>query len=250
MEQGIEIQRFKKIREHLNLTQTAFAELLGVKNSTADIERGKSKISGKIVVELMKQFKINPLWLYGESNQQFLDLDSKDCTPKVISLNSEAHENILMVNQKAAAGYPQNILDREWYHQLPAFDMPLPQFRNATYRGFQIEGDSMLPTLFPGDWVLAKALGNISEIQNNSMYVFVLQDAVVVKKVEKLPELNALKLISINDEYDPYTVSLYEIQEVWQVNSRLTFSLEEDSNLSILRQLKASMNDLKKQLKK
>src|SRR5690606_40051574 len=68
----IEIIRFKEIRESHSHTQQSFAALLGIKNSTADIERGKSKISGSILVELMDQFNINPLWLYGKSEQKIL----------------------------------------------------------------------------------------------------------------------------------------------------------------------------------
>ena len=59
---SFESQRFKKLRESLNETQQSFAEKLGIKGSTADIERGKSKITGSIVAELLKQYKINPLW--------------------------------------------------------------------------------------------------------------------------------------------------------------------------------------------
>lgn len=151
-----EIKRFKEVREDHNFTQAEFATVLGIKNSTADIERGRTKLSGKIVSELLKQFGINPLWLFGESNQKFLALSKGDVSPKVVSVNSAENENIVLVNVKAAAGYPQNIQDVEWYQQLPAFDFPLPEFRNSTYRGFQVEGDSMLPNLRPKEWVLAK----------------------------------------------------------------------------------------------
>lgn len=58
-----EAKRFKELREEFGFTQQAFAELLNAGTTTADIERGKTKISGKIVTILMGQFQINPLWL-------------------------------------------------------------------------------------------------------------------------------------------------------------------------------------------
>ena len=64
----LEVKRFKEIREDHNFTQTEFAELLGIKNSTADIERGRTKLSGKMVAELLRQFGVNPLWIFGDSN--------------------------------------------------------------------------------------------------------------------------------------------------------------------------------------
>lgn len=248
MELPLEIRRFKEIRDDQGHTQSEFAELLKIKTSTADIERGRTKLSGVVVTELLKQFGINPLWLFGESNQKILPLDRVDTMPKVITLDSEEQENIVMVNQKAAAGYPHNVQDVEWYRQLPAFDLPLPQFRNATYRGFQIEGDSMLPNFRPEEWVLAKAVPNLSDASDHKVYVIVMYDTVVVKKLHKLSDPSKVKLVSFNTEYQPFEVDVSEIQELWQVNSKLTFNLDASSENGILRELQESMLDLKRQL--
>lgn len=245
----IEIQRFKEIRESNHFTQSEFAERLGIKNTTADIERGKTKLSGRVVTELLKQFNINPLWLYGDSLVQFLEINKTTVFPKVISINSSGTENILLVNQKAAAGYPQNIQDVEWHKQLPAFDIPLPQYRNATYRGFQIEGDSMTPNFQPEEWVLGKAISDLSEINYNKVYVVVLSDSVLIKKLWKHEVSSKILLISLNKEYSPLSIEKNDIQELWQVNSKLTFSINTQSENNILRQLQASMEDLKAQLR-
>lgn len=249
MDVSIEIKRFKEIREDNQFTQTEFAEKLGIKSSTADIERGRTKLSGIVVTELLQQFGVNPLWLFGKSHQKFLNLYKVDTMPKVITLNSQEDENIMMVNQRAAAGYPHNIQDVEWYKQLPAFDFPLPQYRNATYRGFQIEGDSMLPNLRPDDWVLAKAVPAISEASDHKIYVVVMHDTVVVKKLHKLPDPSKIRLVSLNEEYAPFEVEVSDIQELWQVNSKLTFNLESNTGNSVLRELQASMEELKAQIK-
>jgi phage repressor protein C with HTH and peptisase S24 domain len=245
----IEIKHFKEVREENNFTQSEFADLLGIKNSTADIERGRTKLSGKVVAELLRQFGINPLWLFGDSGQKYLQISKGDVSPKVVTVNSADSENIVMVNQKAAAGYPHNVQDVEWYNQLPAFDIPLPEFRNATYRGFQVEGDSMLPNYRPGEWVMAKAVGGIDEVSNNRVYVVVLYDSVLVKKLQKLPDPSKLLLISLNEEYLPLEVKVNDIQELWQVNSKLTFNLDNPSENGLFQQLQQSMEELKKELK-
>lgn len=245
----LEIKRFKEIREERNFTQTEFAALLGIKNSTADIERGRTKLSGKIVAELLRQFGVNPLWLYGDSQQKHIVLSKGDVSPKVISLNSAENENIILVNVKAAAGYPHNVQDVDWYRQLPAFDIPLPEYRNATYRGFQVEGDSMLPNLRSGEWVLGKAVPNLEEANNNKIYVVVMTDSVLVKKLQKLPDPTKVMLISLNEEYVPLEIKIDEIQELWQVNSRLTFNLDAPTENRLLRQLQESMEELKRDFK-
>ena len=137
----------------------------------------------------------------------------------------------------------------EWYNQLPAFDIPLPEFRNATYRGFQIEGDSMLPDYRPGEWVMGKAVASIEEASNNKVYVIVMYDSVLVKKIQKMPDPSKVLLISLNEEYLPLEINVHDIQEIWQVNSKLTFNLDNPTNNGLFQELQQSMNELKRELK-
>jgi len=247
MENEITLKRFTDVRRELGYTQAEFAKVLGISNTTADIERGRTKLSGKVVTELLKQFKINPLWLFAESELQYLETSNTSVIPKVVTVDSTDNENMVLVNAKAAAGYPQNIQDTSWYKQLPAFDLPLPEFRNASYRGFQVEGDSMLPNLKPGEWVLAKAVEDITHVSPNKIYVIVLQDAVLVKKIEKAPTSNNITLISLNETYPPYEIEPHQIQEIWQVNSKITFGIDATTEKGLLRQLQESMEELKSQ---
>ncbi|AXT57959.1 LexA family transcriptional regulator [Aquimarina sp. AD1] len=235
------IQRFKSIREENHFTQSDFAKILNIKNSTADIERGKTKISGKVVSKLLQEFGVNPLWLFGESDQKRIQLHNGDVTPKVVTVDSENNENIVLVNVKAAAGYPHNVQDVDWYQQLPAFDIPLPEYRNATYRGFQVEGDSMLPVLEPKEWVIGKAINSLSELSSNALYVVVLQDSVVVKKVRKNEDSSVLTLISLNADYLPFTIQTHQIVEVWEVNSKLSFNIDANSDTASIKQLQDAM---------
>lgn len=244
----IQSKRFKKVREEQNYTQQSFAELLGIGQSTVDIERGKTKIPGKAVMQLLKIFQINPLWLFGESYQQYVIIDGKDVSAKVVTINEDNTDAIVLVNQKAAAGYPHNIQDVDWYQTLPVFNLPLPQYRNATYRGFQVEGDSMLPNIHPNDWVLGRSVTNVSEASDNKIYIIVLHDSVLVKKLQKTTDSSKIRLISLNQEYLPLEVNIAEIQELWQVNSKLTFGIEEPTDSSLLKQLQQSMEDLKGQI--
>lgn len=249
MENELTLKRFIDIRRDLGFTQAEFAKLLGISSTTADIERGRTKLSGKVVAELLRQFKINPLWLFGESEEKLLQPSNISVIPKVVTVDSANRDNMVLVNAKAAAGYPQNIADTSWYEQLPAFDLPIPEFRNATYRGFQVEGDSMQPNLKPGDWVLGRACEHIDNVSANKMYVVVLEDAVLVKKIERKPNSNNVTLVSLNESYPPYEIKPFQIQELWEVNSKITFGLDATTETGLLRQLQKSMEELKSQFK-
>ncbi|WP_340066053.1 LexA family transcriptional regulator [Ascidiimonas aurantiaca] len=252
MEEGVNIEakRFKEIRESKGYTQQGFAKALGIGSSTADIERGKTRVPGKAVMELLHRFKVNPMWLFGESSQRYIQ-SLHNVSPKVVSVGPEDTENTVMVSVKAAAGYPANIQDVEWFEQLPAFSIPLPQFRNATFRGFEVEGDSMLPSLQPGEWVIGRAVNSIDEVNDHSVCVVVMNDSVLVKKVQKLQDPSKLVLISLNEFYPPFTIEVSDILELWQVNSKISFDIDTSPSQHLaLNQLQRSVETLKKEIQR
>lgn len=241
-------KRLKKARQQLEFTQKEFGELLGYNYSTMDLERGRIKIPGYVVSNLLDSFSINPLWLYGKSDQIYLHVHDHHVDPEVITVNSSGEENILMVDQKAAAGYPHNLQDNKWYQSLPAFDMPIPEFRNASYRGFQVEGDSMFPDFEDGDWVLAKSVEKLADIKPSNIYVIILDDSLLLKKISENRNEEQLVLVSVNEEYPPSVILKSEVRELWEVRSKLTFSINDASKNSMLKKLERSMEELKHQL--
>ncbi|WP_031525859.1 XRE family transcriptional regulator [Dyadobacter crusticola] len=245
-----EFKRFKQVREELNLTQSAFAEELGISATTADIERGRTRIPGQVVKELLKKYHINPLWLFGESSQKYLHSDKVSVAPKVVTVDSEGKENIVLVNAKAAAGYPSNIGDAQWFERLPAFGIPLPEYRNATFRGFQVDGDSMSPVLQSGEWIVGKAVDDMDGLSNRRMYVIVTADSVLVKKIQKEANSGFVNLVSLNPDYAPIRIDQNEIREMWQVSSKLTFNLEADTQQVSLQSLHQEMKELKAEVKR
>lgn len=82
------------------------------------------------------------------------------------------------------------------------------------------------------------------------MYVVVLQDSVMVKKIERKPNSNNITLVSLNETYPPYEIKPYQIQEIWEVSSKLTFNVDATTETGLLKQLQQSMEELKKQIAK
>lgn len=241
-------KRFRQIRDMNGLTQKQFAEVLSIRNIIADIERGKTKLSGYIVANLMKLYGINPMWLYGFSAVKFIKDLQVDITPKVITLNADANENMVLVDVKAAAGYPTNVQEPYWYNELPAFNFPLPQYKNATFRGFQVQGDSMFPHFKPKEWVIAKAVDNIQEVSDNKICVVVLKDSVLIKQLRKSEDASFVSLVSSNKVYPPFEVSLKEVQEVWQVTSKLSFDIDDVGESANIHDIQLAMQRLSKEV--
>ncbi len=246
----IEAKRIKELREELGLTQGAFGLILGLKSSTVDIERGRTKLSGIVVKELMKLYEVNPLWLYGESVHKYIRAAGEDVSPKVVTVDEVGTENIVMVNAKAAAGYPQNIQDISWYEQLPCFKIPLPEYRNASYRVFQVEGDSMQPGIQADEWLVGRAEESLEHISEGKIYIVVLKDGVLVKRIFSRKDSQELILISDNSFYPPQPIPYTEIMEVWQVVSKLNSTLDEiGSGNNMLKDISNSIADLKAEIK-
>jgi len=237
-------KRFKQIRETNGATQKEFAEVLGIKNNIADIERGRTKITGYTLVRLMQECQVNPLWLYGFSALKEMNALQVDVSPKVITLNSSTNENMVLVDAKAAAGYPSNIQDRHWFNELPAFDFPLPEYRNATFRGFQVQGDSMYPHLKPNEWVIAKAVDNFQYLSNERICVIVLKDSVLVKQLHKQDTSSCVTLVSLNDSYPTIEIKLSDIQEIWEVSSKLSFDIHSIGETATIHELQLAMQRL------
>lgn len=233
----IETIRFRQLRHELNLTQQAFAEILNIKGSLADIERARTKLPGATVARLMQVYNINPLWLYGQSEVKILEAGDASM-PKVVTIGTDNNENIAMVNVKASAGYAHNLQDTEWYDSLPAFHLPLPEYRNASFRAFQVHGDSMLPVLRQGEWVIAKAEESLAGLSESNVYVVVLADTVVVKNVQA--SASGLRLVSLNTLYPPIEVTPSEIREIWRVTAKITSHLEQPA---------ASLDDLTREMR-
>lgn len=69
-----ENERLKEIRKLLDFTQREFSEALDIKQgSYSDVERGKAGISAVLLKNLIRRFRINPLWLCEGEGEMFID---------------------------------------------------------------------------------------------------------------------------------------------------------------------------------
>ncbi len=70
-----------------------------------------------------------------------------------------------------------------------------------------------------------------------------------LRKFRKCQILPKFFLSLLNEEYLPLEINVHDIQEIWQVNSKLTFNLDNPSNSGLFQELQQSMNELKRELK-
>ena len=136
-----------------------------------------------------------------------------------IATDENDQENITLVAQKASAGYLNGFADPVYMETLPQFHLPNLS-RQATYRAFELAGDSMLP-LVPGTIVVGAYIDQLKHIKSGQTYVLVTQtEGVVYKRVfNYLAENGKLFLVSDNDHYKPYEVKGEDVLEIWEAKA-------------------------------
>ncbi len=168
---------------------------------------------------------------------------------------SESNEdNIELVQEKAKAGYKNGFADPEFISELPVFQLPFLS-RDRKYRTFQLNGDSMLP-IPDGSWVTGEFLQDWNKLVNGFAYIiFTLDDGIVFKIVENfIKEKGVLMLYSLNPVYEPYTVEVAEVKEVWRFVNYISSEipdpmLPEDQLISMVSKLRKDVHKLNSRIK-
>lgn len=162
-------------------------------------------------------------------SEQVEPVDIKGSQLRILTtvVDSINRELITVVPVKAAAGYLNGYADPEYIGQLPRFTLPVPELAGErTRRVFQIQGDSMLPVQ-PGTYILCDYLQNWNELQEGQACILItLNEGLVYKRVYSKRVLeNTLLLQSDNPDYEPYTVALSDVCEIWCAVGTMSFNL-------------------------
>ena len=169
-------------------------------------------------------------------------------------VNNTDKELITSVPVQASAGYTTGYADKEFIDELPCFSLPLTELsKERTYRVFQIKGDSMEPVK-SGSYIITEYLPNWNEIVDDETYVVItLNEGLVYKRLyNRISNQNEIILKSDNPEYQPYSVSIEDVLEVWKALGFISFSLPKPDELSINKlhqmviEMKNEINSLKK----
>jgi phage repressor protein C with HTH and peptisase S24 domain/DNA-binding XRE family transcriptional regulator len=216
----------KEIRQLYNLTQEEFALALGITRELVNkMEKGKCGVS-KGTNALLQQF------LQERQRENFSpDVEymggahadpAKSRLPYVEQRREKKQEKapvqVPLVAQKAQAGYVKSYDHVDYLDSLEKY--PLPPGVNGTgavWSYFEVDGDSMEPTFFAGDMVLASMLPHEDwhDVKDFCVYVILAGDRLLIKRVyRKSPDMWVL--ISDNEEqYPQQLLPVTAIKQVW-----------------------------------
>jgi phage repressor protein C with HTH and peptisase S24 domain len=154
-----------------------------------------------------------------------VDITGQKLRLLTVTTDNQGNENIEMVATKAQAGYANGYGDPEFVEKLPKFQLPfLP--KNRTYRCFQIKGDSMLP-IPENAWVTGSFVQDWNEIKNGTPCIIITKDDGVVFKLvyPNLETEQSFQLVSSNRIYQPYSISVKQVLEIWKFETWNSFEV-------------------------
>ncbi len=189
-----------------------------------------------LIEKAVLQFRFNATFLFSGQGDPFIHPGKDDglhIRQLTISTDDTGMERIIHVPFAAQAGYGRLHGDPEYISELPAYQLPDPQFRSGTYRSFEISGSSMEPTLRTHDIVIASFVEPrywIQAIKNGQLHVIVThQDVIIKRTVNKLKTDQVLECHSDNPDFQPFTIPAEDIREMWRVRLRMTSHLETET---------------------
>lgn len=239
-------QNIKTLRNKAGWSQQVLADQLGMGRSTlAEYERGKTEPNIDTLIKLTELFNISLDQLICKNllAESYEIIRNKDLRVLAITVDRDKKGNIELVDTKAEAGYLESAQDPEYIRDLPR--IWFPSIPEGTYRGFEIQGESMLP-MEPGSIVICAYVEKLSELKDNRTYVVVSQqEGLVYKRVRVNQSRKSLTLTSDNELYAPYEISFTDIREIWQYYAHLSFS---DSKQLLDNMVEDKLTDIQKKV--
>jgi phage repressor protein C with HTH and peptisase S24 domain len=233
----------KELRERHGLTQEQLAEKTGIpRDRIAKWEQGKGSPKTEDHKTLETFFGKNKREVvpHGTNSKNREDFDEL-----VLNESENASKNYIqerrakkgvsvpymvpLVPVKAQAGYAQAYPDTdlftgslEKYPILPGID-----HRGAEWRYFEVEGDSMEPTLFERDYILVSMVppDDWRDIKQNKPYVVLIRDEVYVKFIYTVDRETWI-LLSANKRIRQKKVLVSDVKELWVFRGRTTRILD------------------------
>jgi repressor LexA len=227
-------QKISEVRKRFGLSQDALAAKIGVSGSAIGlIEKGRSKSpSAELLASLTTELGVNPTWLLTGEGEMLLTDEKPQKAPSYTAAPTDAHAYALLseipvialrhVSFKARASFIElggadtGLFDK-LLHRLP------PGKTEADYADaivFDIEGDSMEPSLRSGQQVIAWPIPEGKwEYLHNTVCVVAYDDTVTVKAIvdNELFSYDRLTLRATGGGGGSFVVARAAIQSIWEV---------------------------------
>ena len=233
-------KRIKRLRQEKNFSQTQVAEVLFIAQAAYSlIESSQNGIVADHIIKLSKLYDVSSDFIL-TGNKNFIRVGRN--AGFVPLLRTHAH-----------AGFLQNIDNEDFYDvkdwfRIPGFDPTKEQTL------FEVDGDSMSPTIFPGDILICQLHHNLDNVLDGSAVVIITVDGVLVKRLRKTESSDYLLMENDNQSHEQSDkVSKDDIKKLLIIRGKISSVLiphHEITGKGKIQNLEESIDLLKKELYK
>ena len=255
-------KNLKALRKYKSMSQDQIAQALSMNRSTySGYENGVALPNIENLISFSEYFKISVDDLVKKDFSGFLASDwqnysaswkddAKGIHLRVLAgmVDQNNEEMIEMIPEKARAGYVAGFSDPEFMKVLPTLQIPFLS-KDRKHRAFPISGDSM-PPVNNGSHVIGEFIQDWTQLKSGTACIVVTkEDGIVFKFVyNHLEENQSLLLVSSNPLFEPYSVKMKDIIEIWKFSAYFSKDLP-DVQLDAL-QLSLSYRNLHKDIQR
>ncbi|WP_270487856.1 helix-turn-helix domain-containing protein [Butyricimonas synergistica] len=218
--------RFIIALEHLKLQGIPYSEIatkIGASVSlVSEIRRGKTKLAPHFAKKFIEAFEINAKWLlFGEGDSIFKNITSTEDVTNVhpVIINDEWID-VPFVPLHARATFAESFLDTNVKEIEIVRIQKRPGINYNKARVFEVDGDSMEPTLVSGEQVLCEVIDPSNWRFTTGVVVVAFGNMVVIKRIKDNDLTNGkLVLWSDNEQGGKITLSkdTDEIRRMYKV---------------------------------
>jgi phage repressor protein C with HTH and peptisase S24 domain len=228
----LNVHKLVEIRKSLELNQGEFANKIGYSREVVSkVENGKMEASKwfvEAVLKLQNEHSFHNISDDVKILGKFSHTARKSQKPyleqRQEQKNIPSQFLVPLIGIKAQAGYVKGYEQTDFLEALDKYSLP-PGVNpaGAVWRYFEIDGDSMEPTLSAGDVVLATMVPaeDWSDIKDFSVYIIHTADQLLIKRLYKKSNKEWV-LISDNEElYSQVAIKVEDVKQIWLLRRQI-----------------------------
>lgn len=247
---GINLRIEQLMNHFAGGNKSAFANLLDIGESSVRSYLSGTEPKFNVIEKICRVFAINYEWLILGVGEMLPNTENNNKAPQVITVDSHNNDNIVLVPQTLKAGYLTGYNNSEFIKTLPSYRMP--GLNNGIFRMFEVEGNSMFPTLTNKSYVVGQFVENWEDdIKDNQIYAVIsnqITDGLVKRCINRIKKYNNLICKSDNRRnYPTQNIDPSSIKEIWEVKLHLNFQLPDPADIyERMNELEAEMQEIKR----
>lgn len=241
--------RIKQLRKEKKFSQTSIAQNLSITQAAySRIENATNGIVAEHIIKLSNIFEVTTDYIL-KGNIKLIEVSFESGFLPLVT--SKAHAGFVK-NYKERVNFD----DKDWF-KIPGFNPTKDQ------RLFEVEGQSMVPTIFPGDVLICQVQPNLNKLLNGSLILVITRTQIFAKRFEKLNK-DSIKVSNDNNDFpeQELEIKISEIQEVLVIRGKISSALipghqvissnkinELEENMELLKKEMFSLNKIVSHLK-